>query len=171
MLRLDEFPAFIDDPAVWTKEITKRREYHAALAELEPPFPTDGLPSPPSTWRHRTVEDLEPAVVGEVIQGIGSCSGTATGRARIVVGPASVADLEPGEILVCPATDPSWTPLFLAAAAVVVDVGAPLSHASIVSRELGIPCVVSARHASRRIRDGATVTVDGTHGVVRVESP
>jgi pyruvate,water dikinase len=63
-----------------------------------------------------------------------------------------------------------WTPLFVSAAAVVVDVGAPLSHAAIVSRELGIPCVVSAPHASRRIPNGATITVDGTTGTVTVRS-
>ena len=63
--------------------------------------------------------------------------------------------------MIAPGTDPAWTPLFLAACAVVVDVGAPLSHAAIVSRELGVPCVVSATNASRRIPDGATVHVDG----------
>ena len=67
-----------------------------------------------------------------------------------------------------PITDPSWTPLFVPAAGVVVDVGAPLSHAIIVSRELGIPCVVSATDATRRIPDGATVEVDGDTGQVRI---
>jgi pyruvate,water dikinase len=65
-------------------------------------------------------------------------------------------------------TDPAWTPLFVPAAAVVVDVGAPLSHAIIVSRELGIPCVVSVNEATQRIPDGALVEVDGTTGVVTV---
>jgi pyruvate,water dikinase len=76
--------------------------------------------------------------------------------------------LEPGEILVAPLTDPSWTPLFVPAAAVVVDVGAPFSHAAIVSRELGIPCVVSAIDATNRIPDGALLEVDGTTGKVTV---
>ena len=69
-----------------------------------------------------------------------------------------------------PITDPSWTPLFVPAAAVVVDVGAPMSHAVIVSRELGIPCVVSATDATSLIPDGADVEVDGTSGVVTVIS-
>ena len=67
-----------------------------------------------------------------------------------------------------PITDPSWTPLFVPAAGVVVDVGAPLSHAIIVSRELGIPCVISATGATRRIPNGARVRVDGSTGVVTV---
>ena len=76
--------------------------------------------------------------------------------------------LGPGDVLVAPITDPSWTPLFLAAEAVVVDVGATMSHAVIVSRELGIPCVVSAVGATRSIPDGATIEVDGNSGTVTV---
>lgn len=71
-------------------------------------------------------------------------------------------------MLVAPITDPAWTPLFLPSAAVVVDVGALMSHAVIVSRELGIPCVVSVDGATRRIPDGALVEVDGTAGTVTV---
>ena len=71
-------------------------------------------------------------------------------------------------MLVAPLTDPSWTPLFVPAAGVVVDVGAALSHAIIVSRELGIPCVVSATDATKRIPDGALVRVDGDTGVVTI---
>ena len=67
-----------------------------------------------------------------------------------------------------PITDPAWTPLFVPAGAVVVDVGAQISHAIIVSRELGIPCVVSVTDGTRRIADGATITVDGTAGTVTV---
>jgi|TARA_B100000749_G_scaffold69598_1_gene52291 pyruvate,water dikinase len=82
--------------------------------------------------------------------------------------PADAVDLEPGEVLVAPITDPAWTPLFLPSAAVVVDVGALMSHAVIVSRELGIPCVVSVENATERIPDGALVEVDGTTGTVTV---
>ena len=76
--------------------------------------------------------------------------------------------LAPGDILVAPITDPSWTPLFVPAAAVVVDVGAPLSHAIIVSRELGIPCVVSATNATKVIPDGALIEVHGDTGEVTI---
>ena len=82
--------------------------------------------------------------------------------------PGDPAGLTPGEILVAPITDPSWTPLFLAASGVVVDVGATMSHAVIVSRELGIPCVVSAVGATERIPDGALIELDGNTGHVTV---
>ena len=92
----------------------------------------------------------------------------ATGRARIVLDPAEPGDLGPGDVLVAPITDPSWTPLFLAVEAVVVDVGAVMSHAVIVSRELGIPCVVSAVGATASIPDGAMIQVDGNTGEVTI---
>jgi phosphohistidine swiveling domain-containing protein len=170
MVRYDEFDAFVDDPASFSQEIDRRRRWYHMLADLEPPFITVGNPDPPSTWRRRTEEHLDPVTVGHVFAGIGACPGTATGRARIIRDPHDGGDLEPGEVLVAEATDPAWTPLFMAAAAVVVDVGAPMSHAAIVSRELGIPCVVSAAHASRTIPDGAMITVDGASGTVTVIS-
>lgn len=170
MLKHDEFPALLDDPARWKDELVRRRRWIEMLNDLEPPFITVGMPSPPSTWRKRKVEDLPPATPGEVFTGIGACPGSATGRARVIHDPADGGELEHGDVLVTPATDPMWSPLFVSAAAVVVDIGAPLSHAAIVSRELGIPCVVSAPHASRRIPNGATITVDGTTGTVTVRS-
>ena len=84
--------------------------------------------------------------------------------------PSDPTALEPGDVLVAPITDPSWTPLFVPAAAVVVDVGALQSHAVIVSRELGIPCVVSATGATQRIPSGARVRVDGAAGTVTVSA-
>ena len=92
----------------------------------------------------------------------------AEGRARVILDSHDPTALEPGDILVAPITDPSWTPLFVPAAGVVVDVGALQSHAIIVSRELGIPCVVSATGATRAIPDGAMVRVDGSTGTVTV---
>ena len=102
------------------------------------------------------------------LEGIPGCPGQATGRARVVLDPSDPTALEPGDVLIAPITDPAWTPLFVPAAAVVVDVGAQLSHAVIVSRELGIPCVVSVTGGTRLIPDGAQVTVDGTAGTVTV---
>jgi len=98
------------------------------------------------------------------------CPGVARGRARVVLDSHDPTALEPGDVLIAPITDPSWTPLFVPAAGVIVDVGAPLSHAIIVSRELGIPCVVSVTDATRRIPDGALVEVNGDTGTVTVIS-
>src|SRR4029077_7801045 len=106
--------------------------------------------------------------VGTVLAGVPGCPGQATGRARVVLHPSDPAGLEPAQVRVAPLPDPSWTPLFVPAAAVVVDVGAQVSHAVIVSRELGIPCVVSVTGGTKRIPDGAMVTVDGTAGTVTV---
>ncbi len=108
------------------------------------------------------------AKTGGVLTGKAGGRGVARGRARIVLDPAAAFDLEPGEVLVAPLTDPAWTPLFLPAAAVVVNVGALLSHAIIVSRELAIPCVVALEGATDIIPNGALVEVDGTAGTVTI---
>ena len=105
---------------------------------------------------------------GDVLTGAPASAGVARGRARVVTDTAQIAAFEPGEILIAPQTDPSWTPLFMVAAGVVVDVGALISHAMIVSRELGIPCVAGVVQASKRIPDGALLEVDGSSGKVTV---
>ncbi len=126
--------------------------------------------APPSALKYVTQADATPVTVGEILAGGASCAGLARGRARVLLTPDDAGLLEPGEILVAPQTDPSWTPLFVVAAAVVVDVGAPNSHAMIVSRELGIPCVAGVYGASRRIPNGATIEVNGTTGTVTIVS-
>ena len=132
-----------------------------------PPFVFEARQPPAETWerRQRAVERASP---GAVLQGIPGCPGRARGRARVVTDPFDPRGLSPGEVLVAPITDPSWTPLFVPAEAVVVDVGAQMSHAVIVSRELGIPAVVSVTGATGCIPDGALVEVDGDLGLVRV---
>ena len=171
-LREDELDELLADPTSVADRIAERKAWYAELAEREPPFLVVGEPTPPARWTRRDEVPVEAAVTGEVLVGIPGCPGTATGRARVLHDPGDPNVLEPGDVLVAPITDPSWTPLFVPAAAVVVDVGAQLSHAVIVSRELGIPCVVSVTDATRRIADGASVTVDGTSGTVTVvEAP
>ncbi|MFM8846548.1 MAG: PEP-utilizing enzyme [Actinomycetota bacterium] len=108
------------------------------------------------------------ASVGDVLSGVSGSPGVARGVARVVHDPAEPGDLAPGDILVAPCTDPSWTPLFMTSAAVVVHVGGQISHAVIVSRELGVPCVVSVTDATDRIADGALVEVNGDRGTVTI---
>ena len=136
--------------------------------DYEPPFVVAGSPPPFHDWKRRDADHHEKVSAGAVLQGVSGCPGTVTGRARVLLTPDDPSALEVAEILIAPITDPSWTPLFMAASAVVVQVGSPFSHAAIVSRELGIPCVVSVTDATRRIADGATVTVDGDAGTVTV---
>jgi pyruvate,water dikinase len=119
-------------------------------------------------WPLRAAQLAKPVIAGDVITGVPGSPGQAQGRARVITDPAHPGTLEPGDILIAPVTDPSWTPLFVVAGAVIVDVGALLSHAIIVSRELGIPCVVSTVDASKRIPDNSVVTVDGDSGLVTV---
>lgn len=88
------------------------------------------------------------------------------GTARVLRGPADFPRLQPGDVAVCTFTDPSWTPLFRVAGAVVTETGGTLSHAAIVAREYGIPAVLAVPEATTRIPDDAPVVVDGAAGTV-----
>lgn len=168
MLTRSEMDAFLDDPTVWFDTLADREALYRNVKALREPFVFVGRPEPMSTYPRRDAVTAEVLGPGDVIQGVPGCPGTATGRARVVLDSHDPTALAPGDVLVAPSTDPSWTPLFVPAGGVVVDVGAPLSHAIIVSRELGIPCVVSATDATRRIPDGALIRVDGDTGKVTV---
>jgi pyruvate,water dikinase len=155
-------------PERLTDRIRERRSEYVHLTTRVPPFVFVGHSTDPATWPLRADNTSERMSAGESIQGYPGCPGVSEGRARVVLDSHDPSALEPGDVLVAPITDPSWTPLFVPAGGVVVDVGAALSHAIIVSRELGIPCVVSATDATRRIPDGATVRVNGSTGEVTV---
>lgn len=104
----------------------------------------------------------------ETLRGIAASPGRITGRAHVILDPAG-ARLEQGEILVAPSTDPGWTPLFLTASALVMEMGGPMSHGSVVAREYGIPAVVGVPHATDHIVTGQLITVDGVSGTVSIE--
>jgi pyruvate,water dikinase len=168
MLLDEELDDYIAVPASFTERLAARRTAWKALGSLEPPYFVEadkGVP-PLSTLAHKGDAEITIARPGEVLAGSPGCSGVARGTARVLLDPGDPLALEPGDILVAPNTDPSWTPLFVPAAGVIVDVGAMNSHAVIVSRELGIPCAVSVVDATRRIPDGALVEVDGGTGTV-----
>lgn len=168
MLADDEYDAFLASPESWRDTVRERATLFSKLQQLEPPFIVNGEVPPLSAWKERGSVAVDQARPGDVLPGIPGCPGQHTGRARVILHPDHPEALEPGDVLVAPITDPAWTPLFVPAGAVVVDVGAQISHAVIVSRELGIPCVVSVTDGTRRIPDGALVTVDGTTGTVTV---
>ncbi|KQC38257.1 phosphoenolpyruvate synthase [Frankia sp. ACN1ag] len=102
-----------------------------------------------------------------LVGGLGAAPGTASGLVRVLVSPAEGGTLRDGEILVAPMTSPDWVPTIRRTAAVVTDSGGVTCHAAIVSRELGVPCVVGARTATSVLRTGQPVTVDGGRGTVR----
>lgn len=168
LVTVGELDAYLADPPAFRAVQDERAARRDELTALVPPFVWVGRQPDPSTWARRDGAGATKAVAGDVLQGIAGCPGVARGRARVVLDPADPGDLGPGDVLVAPITDPSWTPLFCPAEAVVVDVGAQMSHAVIVSRELGIPCVVSVHDATTTIPDGALVEVDGSSGTVTV---
>ncbi|MFC3543033.1 PEP/pyruvate-binding domain-containing protein [Nonomuraea ferruginea] len=141
---LPAYPALIVgpfDPVRWAADPDRRADLFDARGGVPPQDTVTGFPGAPG-----------------VVEGV----------ARLIGGPEDGDRLRPGEILVTTLTNVGWTPLFPRAAAVVTDMGAPLSHASIVARELGIPAVVGTGNATMRLRDGDRVRVDGERGTVEV---
>ena len=172
MLRFhDELPKYLRDPKSLVPVIRERWALRERFAAVTPPFFINSQDEVPSIEQMEAAQGTvkpKTVTIGEVLKGDGGSAGVARGRARIVLDPSDARGLNPGDILVAPLTDPAWTPLFLPAGAVVVNVGALMSHAVIVSRELGIPCVVAVANATDRITDGAMLEVDGTAGTVKV---
>lgn len=168
MLYDDEIDRFLTEPDTFTETLREREHGYLEMFDLIPPFVIAGEAPSVETWTRRDSHTAEKAVAGEQLTGVPGCTGAIRGRARVLLDPSDPSAIEPGDILVAPITDPSWTPLFVSASAVVANVGGPHSHAAIVSRELGIPCVVSVTDATNRIPDGALIEVDGTTGTVTV---
>jgi phosphohistidine swiveling domain-containing protein len=138
-----------------------RRERREEYQQLELPGSWHGTPP---AKRHQPDDHHAPE---EVITGIGASSGNVEGIVRVVHDP-TFAEVEPDEILVTATTDPSWASIMFLSSALVVDIGGALSHAAVVARELGIPCVVNTRNGTRNLRSGDRVRVDGTSGTVTV---
>ncbi|MEY3566679.1 MAG: Chondramide synthase cmdD [Actinomycetota bacterium] len=165
----EELDAYVADPASFSEILEQRHAEWRELFDLEPPFIiANATVEPLGRWPRKNDKVAVVASAGDVLSGVAGSPGVARGVARVVLDPADPGDLGPGDILVAPCTDPSWTPLFMTSAAVVVNVGGQISHAVIVSRELGVPCVVSVTDATERIRDGAFIEVDGDTGVVTI---
>jgi len=146
--------------------VLARRADHDYFQRLDVPDRWVGDPVPTQA---SPAADEDRRVVDE-LTGIGVCGGQVTGTARVIFDPDH-ADLEEGDILVCPTTDPSWTPLFMLAEALVIDTGGVMSHGAIVARELGVTCVINSKRGTRDIPDGTQITVDGTSGRVIIHQP
>ena len=128
----------------------------------------EALPEPPSTFVGFPPDDAEVASTAKRLRGLAASRGVAEGRVRILRDPSLLADFAPGEVLVVAAADTGWAPLFLAASGVVTELGGPLSHAAIILREYGVPAVVNVTHATRLLRDGDLVRLDGDAGTVEI---
>jgi pyruvate,water dikinase len=132
------------DPYSWVKDPLRRTDYYDAHVVMVEMKKTD------------------------LIKGYPGSAGQAEGLVRIIKSPTDSDLLQLGEILVASSTNVGWTPIFPRAAAVVTDVGAPLSHAAIVARELGIPAVIGTGNSTTSLRNGDRVRVDGSHGIVEI---
>jgi pyruvate,water dikinase len=152
------------DRGGWADLVSQRQSDHAAFDRIVLPH----------VWRGEPPIDVAaPAAETEVdhwpdtVEGLGVSGGIAEGIVR-VIHDLDEADIDEGTVLVCRATDPSWASLFPLAEAVVTDVGSAMSHAAIVCRELGLPCVAGTRNGTTTLRDGMRVRVDGTTGRVEI---
>ena len=164
---IDELADFVESPTDYAVVIAERADQARYLNDRVPPPWFEGRIPDPSTWPLRMDSHPDAPIRGETLTGIAVNGGIASGPARVIDDPSDPRGLDPGEVLVCAITDPSWTPLFLSAAAVVCDTGAIQSHAAIVARELGIPAVMSVPGITA-IADGTILHVDGNTGTVKI---
>lgn len=141
--------------------VTRRREDFRSFHDLTPPRV---LTSEGEALDGAYRRDDVPA---GALAGLAVSAGTVEGRARVVLDMAD-ADLDPGDILVTPHTDPSWSPLFVTVAGLVTEVGGLMTHGAVIAREYGVVAVVGVAHATQRIQDGQRIRVDGTCGYVEI---
>lgn len=172
-LTVDEVRAWLADPTAarpYRYRVVVRRALHEMFEREPDPPQIFVLRGSEAIAEDDYLERTAPAPDGDVreIRGLPASSGRVTGPARVMTDPKDASSLQPGEILVIPYADIGWTPMFLTASAVVMDLGGPLSHAAIVAREYGVPAVVNARGAVAKIATGDIVTVDGERGLVFV---
>jgi pyruvate,water dikinase len=142
----------------------KRKADFDRWKDVRPPTFVGAAP-PPGLAEHRPRAPREP---GGELRGTAASAGVARGPARVILSLSEAGRLRPGDIMVTRVTSPPWTPLFAVAAAVVTEVGGVLSHTAIAAREYGIPAIAGLSDATRRLRDGQLVEVDGSTGEVRV---
>ncbi|MBA3688919.1 MAG: hypothetical protein H0W81_08845 [Chloroflexi bacterium] len=165
-LRRDEIRQLILDPVDRSAVVTERRAEHERQRRITP-LPWVGQPPDESGGtRFEAPEKVEHD--DQELRGAGASAGVARGPARVALGQNDFERIQPGDIIVCPSSNPSWVPLFAIAAGLVTDTGGVLSHAAVVARELGLPAVVGTREGTTRIADGRMVEIDGTTGVVRL---
>jgi pyruvate,water dikinase len=163
-------------PGHWPPKVAERKRVLDVLAQWTPP-PALGIvpdvindPTVQLLWGV-TAERLREWARGDEdgeVRGYAASSGIVEGVARVVRDVNEIGSVQPGEVLVCPVTAPSWGPVFPKIAAAVSDIGGMMSHAAIVAREYGMPAVVGTGHATKRIKTGDRVRVDGDSGVVTI---
>jgi len=147
----------------YADHVERRRAAWQRARDVSPP-----VTIPEKKWVSKLMVHDNPE--GNTLKGYGASAGKATAPACVMRGPEDFNLMHPGDVIVAVTTTPAWTPIFAMASAVVTDIGGPLSHSSIVAREYGIPAVMATGVASKRIKNGQVITVDGTKGEVILET-
>jgi pyruvate,water dikinase len=165
-LHVDEVADAIREPRDRRPLIAERRAEHERQRALTPPRVL-GRPINPDDYGRFDSVPREHGSTDE-LTGVGASAGVARGPARVALGPEDFARVQPGDIVVCPASNPSWVPVFAIAGGLVTNTGGVLAHAAVVAREFGLPAVVGVTGATTSIADGREIEIDGTAGTVRL---
>jgi len=166
-LHREEIAASLRDAQPRHALVAERRAEHARNEARTAPYFVGRIPAEAPTGDlfdgpRRTNEE------GDLLKGIAGSSGTARGTAKVTLSQDDFGRIEPGDIIVCPSSNPSWVPIFTIAGGLVVNTGGVLSHAAVVAREFGLPAVVGVGDATTRIADGRLVEIDGGTGTVKL---
>lgn len=166
-LSTEEIAGFLESPEPASELVAERKQELAAWLAMDPP---QYLGAPPGNGgSDRFSRAMEPTDSSDgVLKGHAASTGTVTGLARVVLGPQDFASVSEGEIVVAPASNPSWVPLFGVIGGLVTNTGGVLCHAAVVAREFGIPAVVGVPEATTKIASGDKISVDGSTGEVHL---
>lgn len=147
--------------------IRERRADHERNERRTPPYFVGRIPDKPPTG-DRFDGPRVPSTEADMLRGTGASAGVVRGPARLTLSQDDFGRIQPGDVIVCPSSNPSWVPVFTIAGGLVTNTGGVLSHAAVVAREFGLPAVVGTTDATTRIADGRLVEIDGTAGTVRL---
>lgn len=163
----DEVAEAIVDRQPRHELVRERRAEHERQKTITPPRYVGPIPEdtgPPDRFDSAPIKSTEP----DVLRGTGASAGIVRGPARVIESQEAFGLVQPGDILVCPASNPSWVPVFTIAGGLVTNTGGVLSHAAVVAREFGLPAVVGVVEATSKIADGRAIEIDGTAGTVHL---
>ena len=166
-LRREEVPALLRRPEDRRDLVAERRAEHAHWRTVRPPAKL-GKPSEDDGEGDRFDGHRVASTGPDEVRGTGASVGVVRGPARVILDQEGFGSVEPGDIIVCPSSNPSWVALFAIAGGLITNTGGVLSHAAVVAREFALPAVVGTGDATTRIANGRIVELDGSTGIVRL---
>jgi phosphohistidine swiveling domain-containing protein len=164
----DEVAPLLREPGDRRGLVTERRAAHERQRTITPPHYVGKAPNPASGPADRFDGAAIESTEADVLRGTGASAGIVRGPARVVLTSNEFDRIQPGDVIVCPSSNPSWVPVFTIAGGLVTNTGGVLSHAAVVAREFGLPAVVGVAGATTAVRDGQTIEIDGTAGTIRL---